>query len=332
MMPESYKNMPLANCLFFIHIPKTAGTSLRLALEEALGKESICYDYGPSSSHTEPDIARLAYPPAPDLFRLERALTQKHYKLLGGHVPALRYLPMIPAGRSFTFIRNPVDQLVSHYEHHVRNFGYSNTLKEFIKTPAAGPICTKMLAGVPLGALGFVGVTEEYDTSLTMLSSLYGLQIPVRYDNRNPTQEAKQSYIVDEDLSDDIATLLEPEFALWHQAQAMLHERQKAVDQGYDYINGGILTLNRTGVTGFAYRLGRNNPIRVGVRINGKQVKKAVTATLHRPSLQTFRPPRNGCVGFEFQWPTPLQPGDEVTCFVPVTGQVLEKRLFSAQG
>src|SRR3546814_2939035 len=72
-------------------------------------------------------------------------LAPKRYRLIGGHVPAIRYLPMIPVARSFTFIRNPVDQLMSHYEHHVRNFGFQGTLEAFIKTAAAGPIATKML-------------------------------------------------------------------------------------------------------------------------------------------------------------------------------------------
>src|SRR3546814_8523758 len=110
-MPEVHKNMPLADCLFFIHIPKTAGTSLRLALEQALGEERICYDYGVSSPHTEPDLARLAYPVA-DMYRVERALAPQRYRLIGGHVQTIRYLPMIPVARSFTFIRNPVDQLI----------------------------------------------------------------------------------------------------------------------------------------------------------------------------------------------------------------------------
>lgn len=322
--------MSLANCLFFIHIPKTAGTSLRLALEQALGRESICYDYGASSPHTEPDIARLAYPPAPDMYRLERALAPKHYKLIGGHVPAVRYLTMIPAGRSFTFIRNPVDQLISHYEHHVRHFDYQGTFEAFIKTPMAGPIATKMLSGVPLGTLGFVGVTEQYDTSLNILSALYKLDLPVRYDNRNPAQTEKTSYTIADELSEDIAKLLKPEFSLWNQAQTMLEERKKAIEQGYEYIHGGIQTLSKTTLGGFAYRLDRNNPVRVSVRVNGQPVQKAAMATLHRPNLQFLRPPRNSCVGFDIRWPSPLKPGDVVTCFVPATGQVLEERTFGA--
>src|SRR3546814_10005889 len=97
------------------------------------------------------------------MYRVERALATKRYRLIGGHVPAIRYLPMIPVARSFTFIRNPVDQLMSHYEHHVRNFGFQGTLEAFIKTAAAGPIATKMLSGVPLGR------SEEHTSELQSL-------------------------------------------------------------------------------------------------------------------------------------------------------------------
>src|SRR3546814_11896767 len=113
--------MPLINTLFVVHIPKTAGTSLRLALEGALGQEHICYDYGPQSPLTDPAIKRLGYP-HPDLFLIERSLTRKRCKLLAGHVNAQRYMPIVHASRAFTFPRNPVDQLLSHYEHQVPHY------------------------------------------------------------------------------------------------------------------------------------------------------------------------------------------------------------------
>src|SRR5690606_16353200 len=145
--------------------------------------------------------------------------------------------------------------------------GYENSLAAFIKTPAAGPIATKMLMGVPLGALGFVGVTEEYESSLNMLSTIYGLNIPVRHDNRNPAKDDRALYEIPEEISDQAEKLLRPEFLLWHRAKALLAERRKAMQEGYEFIHGGILTLNSSNIAGFAYRPTQSRPVRVSVRI-----------------------------------------------------------------
>jgi len=315
--------MPLANSLFFVHIPKTAGTSLRLALEDALGKEHISYDYGPDSPVTDPDIKRLGYPEA-DMFRLERVLARKHCKLVAGHVHAARYMPMMQVLRTFTFIRNPVDQLISHYEHHVRNYGYDEPLAAFIKKPGVRQIATRMLKGVPLEAIGFVGVTEQYETSLALLSDRFNLEIPVRYDNRNPA--AEKAYTVPRELEAEAREFLQADEALWLRAQTLLQSRQKAAREGYSYVHGAIQSMTAQSVSGFAFLTETNNPARVAVSVNSKQVGRVTSATVYRPALQLLHAPRNACVGFDIRLPRILKPGDIVTCFVPSTGQILDER------
>jgi len=318
--------MPLANSLFFVHIPKTAGTSLRLALEDALGKDFISYDYGPESPVTDVDIKRLGYPVA-DMFRLERVLARKHCRLVAGHVHAARYMPMMSVLRTFTFIRNPVDQLISHYEHHVRNYGYNEPLSAFIKKPGVRQIATRMLKGVPLEAIGFVGVTEQYSASLALLSQRFDLAIPVRYDNRNPAIE--KAYALPEDLEAEITEFLMPEYALWHRAQTLLKVRRNATEAGHPYVHGAIQQLGAQSVSGFAFLPDSNNPVRVAATVNGKQVGRLASAIAYRPTLQLLHVPRNGCVGFDIRLPRALKQGDVVTCFIPATGQVLDEKIIS---
>ena len=47
--------------MFFIHIPKTAGTSFRKAAEEYYGLERICYDYAPHSGETSKIVIQEVY-------------------------------------------------------------------------------------------------------------------------------------------------------------------------------------------------------------------------------------------------------------------------------
>ncbi|WP_459618487.1 hypothetical protein [Bordetella sp. 2513F-2] len=318
--------MPLANSLFFVHIPKTAGTSLRLALEDALGKEHICYDYGPESPVTDPDVKKVGYPTA-DLFRLERLLARKQCKLLAGHVNALQYMPMMYVTQTFTFIRNPVNQLLSHYEHHVRHYGYQEPLEVFIRKPIARHrFASHMLKGVPLEALGFVGVTEQYEASIALLARQYELEIPVRYDNRNPALADTATYAVPESLQVEIEEILKPEYELWHRAQALLKARGKAIEEGYRYTHGAIHSMTAHSISGFAFSPGSSIPVRVSVEVNGQSLSRTVFATAHRPSLGNLHVPRNACVGFDIRLPRPLKSGDIVRCSAIETGQVLDER------
>ncbi len=62
--------------IFFVHIPKTAGTSFRLGAESYFGRERIVYDYGkgsPASTpvvvdtlYAEPKISGVSRAPAPN--------------------------------------------------------------------------------------------------------------------------------------------------------------------------------------------------------------------------------------------------------------------------
>jgi len=325
--------MPLTNTLFFVHIPKTAGTSLRLALEGALGNEHISYDYGPQSPLTDPAIKRLGYP-HPDLFLIERSLMRKRCKLLAGHVNAQRYMPMVYALRTFTFLRNPVDQLLSHYEHHVRHYDYDQPLGVFIKKPLArNRLSTTMLKGVPLEALGFVGITEQFEPSLNVLAQHFGLTLPVRYDNRNPTQvESQRSYSIPAELKAEITELLAADHALWQRAQTLLQARQDAAKNGYQYVHGAIQSLGAHGISGFAFAPRVTKPIKVSILVNDKPAGRPSSAMAHRPALYYLHVPRNGSVGFDVRLRTTLRAGDVVKCVIPTTGQILDERVYQPTG
>src|SRR3546814_2737479 len=101
-----------------------------------------------------------------------------------------------------------------------------------------------MLMGVPLEALGFVGITEQFEASLDVLAHNYSLTIPVRHDNRNPAKdESQRSYQVPANLQAEITELLAADYALWMRAHALLRARQDAVENGYQYVHGAIQSL-----------------------------------------------------------------------------------------
>lgn len=101
------------NCLF-IHIPKTAGTSI----EKALG---LNQDYNiPDSKKIYGNLGH---------YELDHALAEDIYKMLGPDDYHKFY--------KFAFVRNPYDRLVSRYYHtckynDIRFLGYCDSFEEFI--------------------------------------------------------------------------------------------------------------------------------------------------------------------------------------------------------
>jgi hypothetical protein len=90
--------MPTA---FFLHLPKTGGTSLRKMLQRRLGRASMLEIY---SWHAEQD-----------LLGADRSVVEAH-RLVAGHFRVDAWLPFedLPL---ITMLREPVDRVASHYRY-----------------------------------------------------------------------------------------------------------------------------------------------------------------------------------------------------------------------
>lgn len=90
--------------LIFLHIPKTAGTSLRTLIHQAYPGEECLLLY----SAFEPEVFTA----------IQQALPKA--KVLYGHVCYGVHQTLGISGRYITFLRNPIERVISFYSHNAR--------------------------------------------------------------------------------------------------------------------------------------------------------------------------------------------------------------------
>lgn len=303
--------------LLFIHIPKTAGTSFRHGLSQALGEGSGCYDYGPDDTNTS-DIVKAHYYSAKDLWQFQKAFESSAYKFLSGHFPAQRYIHMIGAPNTIAFVREPEQRILSAYRRHTKNKGYQGSILDFIHEERFQNQQHRMLKHSPLSSYGFLGLTESYPQSVRYLNAQFGLEIPIieRNTERSRLSEMHQ---VGEELHEEIKTLNQLDIALYQQADRLLQTRLELALNNLPFTRGCVDSINNRMVRGWAVRDLSDSPVRISVLVNDEEITQ-VTATDNRPLLKALGLGRGGRIGFEARLPG-LKAGDTVRCHAADTEQ-----------
>ena len=118
----------------FIHIPKTAGTSLRDRLAEHY-RRRIAFDYGPTSPLTHPLLVDRQRP-AQDR-RVD--LSAQGIELIYGHVRYPHWQATFAQEEVLAVLRHPVDRCISHYQHFLSHDDKNaSALAEVVRTGQIG--------------------------------------------------------------------------------------------------------------------------------------------------------------------------------------------------
>ncbi|HEX5756903.1 MAG TPA: hypothetical protein VFY12_11200 [Arenimonas sp.] len=175
------------------HIPKTAGTSLRLALVEAFGS-GLMADYGDRPLQHGPWLRRLRAGLA-----AVHSLQRRGPDCIYGHFLPLKYVGLRHA-RFALWVRDPVQRVVSRYHHYLRASAAGDvmhrrwgllpglSLGEFIELPHYRNTYSEYLWGFPLRRFEFVGAVERFSEDLPRFAERFGIALPPRLasENRNP--------------------------------------------------------------------------------------------------------------------------------------------------
>ncbi|MCL7945134.1 sulfotransferase family 2 domain-containing protein [Marinobacter sp. ATCH36] len=312
--------------IFFVHIPKTAGTSFRKSAENYFGSGNVVYDYSLKSSETSELVTEFIYENK-DPFVFDQIFEQHSYSFLSGHVHAIKYVHLFGVSQTVTFLRDPIQRVMSEYNHFVRNYNYEGDFPSFYRKPGFINRLSKLLHHVPLESIGMLGLTEDYQVSLDILNDTYSSKIEYSVMNMG-RQDREQNYQIPQEQLDELHGLNQQDIELYGRGVRIFNQRKQLFDDKLPFVHGTIQSVNKKSVQGWAWFADKRIPVEIDVFLNEKKCA-TVKATDLRPGLLQLGPPRKGYVGFHLNFPTPVDPGTLVSAVVAETGQVLAEVEFS---
>jgi len=169
--------------LVSVHMPKTAGLSFRASLEACFG-EGFRHDY---QDYPLAQAAQVRRQQAQDWGRAAQAADFAGVTCMHGHFLPLKYLELartLPC-TFVTWLREPVERLVSHYYYWQRAYDPASdltsplhrrvieegwSLQRFCLAPELRNVYSEFLWGFPFQRLDFIGITEFFADDLWYFS------------------------------------------------------------------------------------------------------------------------------------------------------------------
>jgi hypothetical protein len=324
VISRDYQN----HLLFFLHIPKTAGTSFRYGAEEYFGKKYVAYDYGANSLVTSDIVKKYFYREIPDPWSFLTECRKQRIRMVGGHVNTNKFVSLANIGRTVTFVRDPLQQIASEFAHSLRHLNYCGTFRDFYTQSNRQNPLSRYIGSLDIEAFGFVGLTERYWDSLQLLNDIYGYKIPHREDNRSRSEKIVK-YEFNQEEEKELIQLNQKDIALHRKCKELLETRLYNFQQAKPFAHAAIKEVTEKIVSGWAWWAVKDiKPVVIELLVNG-QVVATTQAVELRTGLCYLRPSRGGYVGFTFV--TTLQLGDQVQCRVEKTGQYFPKEPLHVQ-
>lgn len=226
--------------LIFVHIPKSAGTSLMKSIAERVGDDDMhcILDKVGAKGYLHRNLEATAH-----------AIRCKPfgYRVYFGHFMAIKYARC--NGRGFarregccyaTMLRDPLQRAMSHYHFWKRTdvsghriwerFIKENwSLERFLLSDELCNLQSRFFWGFPLRRFDMVGLAERYEESLTMLGRIFPplSNLPSLTANVNPVRPDDGTYNIDLRLVDAFKQRNQLDYALYSTAVTMFEQQRR---------------------------------------------------------------------------------------------------------
>jgi hypothetical protein len=169
--------MAATDLIVSIHIPKTGGSTFGSILERAFPGQ-VAYAYNPANAGTHPLLRERGAAYHAEV--LER-LAAGGIKVIHGHLQARRMRRLIPDPRRYwTWVRDPAERIASLYHYFSGRADRGRASPDFVARFETQTLLdfardlrrdqqVRAISPFSPADLGFLGVTERYTDSLTLL-------------------------------------------------------------------------------------------------------------------------------------------------------------------
>ncbi len=309
--------------MIFIHIPKTAGTSFRLGASNYFGPKHELKDYGEDVKATSPLVKQYIYE-LNDYETFRKEVDTQNIKFVTGHFPSGKYLPYFDTGTFVTFVRDPVQRIVSEYKHAVRMNGFDDSLKSFSRRSHQMNRQWKFLKEVGIENMAFVGLTEQYERSIAAINAMFNTNIPILEKNVSK-QQVDVFHPVDPEDADLIMALNSADMEIYAKAKERFskHSQQHQLLAQKDRFLANVGGVRDGKIFGWVVNQTREVPVEISIFVNDKLAGHTL-ANRYRPDLKEAGIKRNGCGGvlFDIDQNT-VTKGDTIEFRIKETQQVL---------
>ncbi len=173
-----------------VHIPKTGGVSFRNILRQ----------------HYGPGYVQMYWEVITDCNGQVLDRIPESARCVHGHFVASDMAARLPGSPLITWVRDPVERVVSSYYYMLREPDWQNSvcralheqklgLLEYAQLPFARNEMARFIGTVPIRDFDFIGLMEDYVGSLIRFGQRYGAGgLTSRRDNANPERAAGATY------------------------------------------------------------------------------------------------------------------------------------------
>jgi hypothetical protein len=305
--------------ILFIHIPKTAGTSFRVSAQSYYEENEIFYDYSPQAKETSSSIVEMIYEARDPYLFYEKTLLKLEKSFLSGHFHSNKYASLYDSLNIVSFVRHPIEQVISHFNHYKNRHNYTKDFKTFIKEKRFCNLQSKLLEGKPIGMYGFLGITESYDDSIRLFNSLYKTNLEIVHLNK----KTKNSLAI-EDLEDETLALLErynsKDIVFYKAIEAQFKVRKDLESRNLPFTYGFIQKATTHEISGIAFQKDNDKAIEIDIYL-GKKCLTTIEANNLRAGQKNV--PRKGYIGFDYVHSGKNENNEKLFAFNSVSKQEL---------